>query len=615
MKHDDPSPRASESEPRGAEREPSHRYENLPLVVIAGRPNVGKSTLFNRLLHQRRTITDPTPGVTRDPVDAVWELRAAGGRARLVDTGGFKLEREGLDGLVVEKSLEALARADLILFVVDAVEVNAEDEEFALLLRKWSSKLLLVVNKADSPERDALVWTHAKWGFDPVLFVSAEHGRNIGELEEAVAARLDFERVVDVEEERPPIRLAIMGKPNTGKSTLLNRLLGEEKSIVSEVAGTTRDVVEGRFVFKGRQIVVLDTAGIRRKKKVTEAIEYYSVNRAIRTVGECDVVVLMIDAREGLTDQDKKISAFASEKGRGLVFALSKWDTMPDLKNSFEAARDKLRYFFGQMAWAPVLPLSALEGTGVDKLMNTVVNLHAQLTKRVETGRLNRAMEEWIEATPPPVGRSTRFKLRYAVQTGVNPQAFAVFVTRPEAVAEAYVSFLRNKIREELGLDKIPVLLELKESHTRVSARERINQTRENPKPAPRHLAAWEAAERKSEAPKSAERVPAPRASATREPAKGPASSSGAAKGRKGGGESQPASRISRNRKAASEAAAKGRRGSTAHESHERGGTARASPARRSRPDAVRGLKERAAASGTRRPRKPRPPRKARGAQ
>jgi GTP-binding protein len=606
MKHDDPSKSAPPDESVRLVR-----YENLPLVVIAGRPNVGKSTLFNRLLHKRRTITDPTPGVTRDPVDAVWELRGVGQRATLVDTGGFKLEREGLDGLVVEKSLAALARADLILFVVDATQVNPEDEEFALLLRKWSSKLILVVNKADSPERDALVWAHAKWGFEAVLFVSAEHGRNIGELEEAVASRLDFGSVTEVEEERAPIRLAIMGKPNTGKSTLLNRLLGEEKSIVSEVAGTTRDVVEGRFVFKGRQIVVLDTAGIRRKKKVTEAVEYYSVNRAIRTVNDCDVVVLMIDAREGLTDQDKKIAAFASEKGRGLVFGLNKWDTMPDLKNSFEASRDKLRYFFGQMAWAPVLALSAKDGTGVDKLMNSVVNLHAQLNKRVETSRLNRALEEWIEATPPPVAPRTKFKLRYAVQTSVNPQAFAVFVTRPEAVPEAYVAFLRNKIREELGLDKIPLLVELKESHTRGTARERIGQAAEAAKPDRRREAAREGAERKLEAPK-----PAGQKGAARESKAGPAAGSSAvSKESRSGGESQPASRISRNRKAASEAEAKSRRGSLARGEAAQGGTARASSARRSRPDAVRGLKERAAASGARRPRKPRPPRKARGAQ
>jgi len=441
------------------------RYENLPVVVIAGRPNVGKSTLYNRLLRKRRAITDPTPGVTRDPVDAECDLRRSGRRIRLIDTGGFKIDRQGLDALVVEKSLASLAVADLIVFLVDATEVTPEDEEFASLLRRWTPKVLLVVNKADSPERDPLVWGHLRWGFEPMMFISAEHGRNIGELEDAVVARLDFSKVREVELERAEIRVAILGKPNTGKSTLLNRLIDEEKSIVSEIAGTTRDVVEGRFQFKGRRFVVLDTAGIRRKGKVTDAVEYYSVNRAIRTVDECDVVVHLIDAKEGLTDQDKKIAAFAAEAGKGIIFALNKWDEMPDLKNSFEASRDKLRYFFGQMAWAPVLPLSAKEGMGVDKLLNMVVSVYSQLNREIETSKLNKAVESWIAATPPPVGPRTQWKLRYAVQTSASPLRFAFFVTRPEAVADAYVSFLRNKIREELGFDKVPVILELKASH------------------------------------------------------------------------------------------------------------------------------------------------------
>jgi GTP-binding protein len=448
-----------------AERSP--RYTGLPIVVIAGRPNVGKSTLFNRMLRKRRTITDPTPGVTRDPVESVCLLRDTGKPVLLIDTGGFKLEREGLDSLVVEKSLQSLERADLILFVVDAVEITPEDEEFASLLRRWGSKILLVVNKADSPERDPLVWGHAKWGFDPVLFVSAEHGRNMAELEESIVARLDFSRVQKHEPDSREIRVAIMGKPNTGKSTLLNRFLGEEKSIVSDIAGTTRDVVEGSFEWKGRRIVVLDTAGIRRKAKVTEAVEYYSVNRAIRTVDDCDVVVLMIDAQEGLTDQDKKITAFAAEKGRGVIFVLNKWDTMPDIKNGFEAARDKLRYFFGQMSYAPVLPLSAKQGTGVDKLLNAIVNVHGQLVKEIETSRLNKSVSAWIEETPPPVGPRTHFKLRYATQTSANPLRFVFFVTRPDAVKDSYISFLRNKIRDELGYDKVPLFVELRASRSR----------------------------------------------------------------------------------------------------------------------------------------------------
>ncbi len=442
------------------------RYENLPVVVIAGRPNAGKSTLYNRLLHKRKAITDPTPGVTRDPLESECLLPGTDRRVLLVDTGGFKVDREGLDDLVVEKSLAALEKADLIIFLVDCMQITPEDEEFAALLRKYAPKLLLVVNKADSPERDNMAYSHVRWGFHPVIFVSAEHGRNVDLLVSTMIPRLDFSRIREIDVERADIRLAIMGKPNTGKSTLLNRMMGEEKSIVSEVAGTTRDIVEGRFTWKGRGITVLDTAGIRKKKKVTENVEYYSVTRSIAVVERCDIVVLMIDAEEGLTDQDKKITAFAAERGRGVIFALNKWDRMPDLKNSFEASKDKLRYFFGQMAYAPVLPLSAKEGTGVDKLLNMVITIYAQLNKTIETSKVNKAAAYWLETTPPPVAPRTKFKLRYALQTGTNPQKFIFFVTKPEAVADSYVSFLRNKIRSEFSLDKVPVMLELRASRT-----------------------------------------------------------------------------------------------------------------------------------------------------
>ena len=444
---------------------PAFRYENLPIVVLVGRPNVGKSTLFNRLLGKRRAITDPTPGVTRDPIEEECELRGTDKKVIVVDTGGFKIEREGLDELVIARTLAYVERADLILFMVDAMEITPEDEEFADFLRPYAKKLILVVNKADSPERDALVWTHARWGFDPVLFISAEHNRNIDELAEAVASRLDFASVQAIEIEKADIRIAIMGKPNTGKSTLLNALLGQERSIVSPEPGTTRDIVEGRFTWKGRGITVLDTAGIRRKKKVTDNVEYYSVTRSIAVVNRADIVILLVDAEEGISDQDKKIAAFAVEAGRPVVFVLSKWDKMPKMKNAFEAARDRLRFFFGQMAFAPVVALSAKEGEGIDKLMSTVISLYSKANRAIETGRLNQAVARWIEETPPPAGPRTRFKLRYAVQASINPQRFIFFVTRPEAVAESYRSFLKNKLRLEFGLDGIPIQLELRASH------------------------------------------------------------------------------------------------------------------------------------------------------
>jgi GTP-binding protein len=440
------------------------RYENLPLVALVGRPNVGKSTLFNRLLHKRRAITDPTPGVTRDPIEEAFVFPGTDKRCRIADTGGFKLEREGLDDLVVARTLSLLRKADLVLFIVDAVDITPEDAEFAEMLRPMSDRLILVVNKADSPERDPMVWAHMRWGFPNYIFISAEHNRNIGELVEMLEKRLDFSGVRSVDVERADIRIAIMGKPNTGKSSLLNLLLGEEKSIVSDVPGTTRDIVEGRFAWKGRGILVLDTAGIRRKKKVTEDVEYYSVTRSISVVTKADIVLLMIDAKEGLTEQDKKIAAFAVDEGRGVIFVLNKWDLMPDMKNTFEASRDRLRYFFGQMAYAPVVAISAKEGTGLDKLMNTVISMYAKLNRRIETSRLNKAVGEWLEATPPPVGLATKFKLRYAVQTSMNPQKFCFFVTRPEVVPDSYISFLRNKVREEFQLDTIPVKLDLKAS-------------------------------------------------------------------------------------------------------------------------------------------------------
>ena len=448
----------------GKESSPNIRYENLPLVVLAGRPNVGKSTLFNRLLGKRKAITDAQPGVTRDPIEEECELLRTGEKICLVDTGGFKLERGGLDELVVARALAYIQRADLVIFIIDVTQITPEDEEFAVFLRPYAKKLLLVVNKADSPERDALVWEHARWGFGPMLFISAEHNRNIDKLEEAITARLDFSSVRQAEVEAADIRIAIMGKPNTGKSTLLNALVGYERSIVSPEPGTTRDIVKDHFQYEGRGFEVLDTAGIRRKKKVTDNIEYYSVTRSIRIVSHADVVVLLIDAEEGLSDQDKKIAAFAVEAGRPVVFALSKWDKMPNMKNAFEATRDRLRFFFGQMAYAPIVPISAKERKGLDKLMSVVISLYAKANKVIETSHLNQAVAEWVKETPPPASPSNRFKLRYAVQSSVNPQRFIFFVTRPEAVPESYKSFLKNKIRLDFGLDGVPIQLELRAS-------------------------------------------------------------------------------------------------------------------------------------------------------
>ncbi|GHU66907.1 hypothetical protein FACS189447_08530 [Spirochaetia bacterium] len=341
----------------------------LPTVVLAGRPNVGKSTLFNRLLHKRRAITDPTPGVTRDPV--AMDTYILGKKLTLIDTGGFKLDREtdspegDLDTLVVEKTLNALKTADIIILILEAGDLTPEDEEFIALMRPYQKRLLVAVNKTEGGRREADAWNLLSYGFEKVFMISAEHGDNIGDLEEAIAARISTNTALMVNSSDNPIRIALLGKPNTGKSTLSNRLTATSASIVSDIPGTTRDVVEGSFIWRNRNFQVLDTAGIRRRSKVNENIEYYSVNRAIKTIDDADIIFLIIDAQEGLTEQDKKIAALAHDKGRGIILVLNKWDTMPKIKNTFQAAQDRIHFLFGQMEYAPVIGVSGLDGDGV----------------------------------------------------------------------------------------------------------------------------------------------------------------------------------------------------------------------------------------------------------
>ncbi len=458
--------------------DPAKKYRKLPIVALAGRPNVGKSTLFNRLLRERRSITDPTPGVTRDPVEA--DAFIVGNPVRLVDTGGFKLEREGYDDLVIEKTIDTLERADLIVLVLEAGDPTQEDEQFIDFLRPYRDRLLVVVNKCEGGRGEAASWNLLSYGFDSILTVSAEHGDHISELEKAIIASLDFSAVEVDDDETRDIRVALIGKPNTGKSTLSNRIRGTESSIVSDVPGTTRDVVEGRFVYKKRAFAVLDTAGIRRKSKVTENIEYYSVNRAIKTLDEADIVFLMIDAQEGLTDQDKKIAALAHEKGRGIILVLNKWDTIPQVKNSFEAASDRIHFLFGQMEYAPIVPICALNGTGVDKLLDTALRMYAQLTRKVETGPLNQALEKWLEDFPPPGGAHSHFKIRYATQISSNPVRFVFFTSKPEAVGDTYVAYLRNRFRKDLGFSMIPIDIEMRGSRKDpLAARKEREQRRE----------------------------------------------------------------------------------------------------------------------------------------
>ena len=463
-------------------------------VVIVGRPNVGKSTLFNRILGRRRAITDPTPGVTRDPVEADRTIK---GRVyRLIDTGGFKLDRGGeLDEVVVRRSPDAIERASLILLVVDVTMLTPEDEAFMELLRPSADRLVLVVNKVDDVNRDDLVWNYHRYGFRRVVGVSAEHGRNLSELLELIAesagAGVGTSGVEAAAEEGATeeaateatvaketateatvaegatagseLAVAILGKPNTGKSTLMNRLSGAETSIVSPIPGTTRDVIEGGFVYRDLTVRLLDTAGIRRKSRVEERLEYYSVHRAIQSIEEASVVLLVIDSVESVTDQDKKIASLAARKGRGIVLVLNKWDMLAPVPNMREAVTDRIRFFFPALDFAPVVPISALTGDGIPSLLQAVAQVWRELNRRVDTPKLNQALKRWNDRYLPHSSGQGSFRARYLTQIGIMPLHFLLFVNRRKGFPSSWVEYLRNNLRKEFGMTHVPLDIELRE--------------------------------------------------------------------------------------------------------------------------------------------------------
>ena len=443
----------------------------LPLISIIGRPNVGKSTLFNRLIGKRRAITDPTPGVTRDPIPERWLL--SNNPVTLVDSGGVKLDKEGLDFEVSDKSLSLLGISDAIIFLMDCMDVTREDLMLIDTLRPYADKVVLVVNKVDDISRDDLVWNFFSYGYQRVVGISAAHGLGIEELEDTLLGMLDLEPVEEIPEEPESIKLAILGKPNTGKSTLMNLLTGREISIVSPIAGTTRDVMRGTFIYKGTEYTVLDTAGIRRKSKVDEDVEYYSVNRAIKTIDDADVVLLMIDITEGLSEQDKKIANLIVRRGKGVVLVLNKMDLLKGIPNEIEAIKDRVRFLFPILSFAPLQPISALNGSDIGKLLDTVWSVWKQLQKRVDTSALNTALAEWTKDNEPPRGAAGHFKVLYGTQVSAAPVRFLFFVNRIHGFPETYVSYLKNMIRRDFGFSNVPVEISLRERRRNPSLNER----------------------------------------------------------------------------------------------------------------------------------------------
>ena len=429
----------------------------VPVIAIVGRPNVGKSTLFNRLLGGRRAIVDDTPGVTRDRLYGECDWR--GRRLVLVDTGGFEPEATGIMALVRVQAERAVAEADVILFMVDAKDgLTPTDVEVAALLRKAASRpILLVVNKVDAAGQEALAADFHRLGFAEVLPISAEQGMGIGELLDAVTAQ------VSGEEARPPearaVTVAVIGRPNVGKSSLVNRILGAERVLVSPEPGTTRDAVDTRFTYHGREYILVDTAGIRAKGRIGRSVERYSVSRALAAVRRADVALILLDAVEGVTAQDTKIGGDAHEAGCASVLVVNKWDCRAGEPGAAEEFRLAVQERFKYLAYAPVAFVSAQTGDRVMHLFRLIDAVAAERERRIPTPELNAVLQEAVTRRPPPANRGRPVHVRYVTQVGVKPPTFLCFGTAAGGLHFSYLRYLENCLRKVYGFRGTPIRL------------------------------------------------------------------------------------------------------------------------------------------------------------
>jgi len=442
----------------------------LPLVALVGRPNVGKSTLFNRIVGRRLAIVEDTPGVTRDRQYA--QAQHGARRFRAVDTGGFTPQaEEQLVRAVREQAEAAIREADVIVLVVDAeAGLSGADRELATILRKGGKPVLLAANKVDSGKREAaldLGELHAL-GFD-VFPVSAEHGRGVGELLDAAAEKLPPPGAGEAAAEddlgpQPggPVRLAVLGRPNVGKSTLLNRLLGEERFVASASPGTTRDAVEESTTYHGRTFVLVDTAGLRKKRQVVDKVEVFSAQRALRAVEKADVVVVLTDATELGVEQDARIAGQAEQRGRAVILCVNKWDLVRDKEGEAKRLREVAARHLQHVGYAPLLFVSALEGTRVQRILDLAGELHDQAARRLKTPELNEWAQRMQEEHPAPLWHGYPVRFSYAYQVGVQPITIAIQCNRPQAVDDTYRRFLLNRLRERFGL-QVPVRLVLRQ--------------------------------------------------------------------------------------------------------------------------------------------------------
>jgi GTP-binding protein len=381
----------------------------------------------------------------------------------LVDTGGIRPGAGGIEALAARKSYESFGAAACIILLLDIEELTGEDEEVIASLRPCADRVIVAVNKADTGERESALGDFWALGFPRVFAVSSAHGRGCEELAEAVFGSVDFSLYGEgASGPGADITLAILGKPNTGKSTLINHFLGEERSIVSSVPGTTRDVVDGYLSCEGRVFRLLDTAGIRRKARVTENIEYYSVNRAIASIEEADVVLLLIDACQGLAEQDKKIAAQIVKKGRGVILVLNKWDLVPSGGGALTSAVEKVRFLFPVLEFAPVMAASAATGWNTEALLSRAWEIKGRLERRVETSVLNKALERWVGENPPPRDGKRQYKIKFMTQVKAAPLRFVLFVNRVGGFPASYLGYIKNRLRAGFDFADVPLEVELR---------------------------------------------------------------------------------------------------------------------------------------------------------
>jgi len=428
----------------------------LPLVALVGRPNVGKSTLFNALTRSRDALVHDQPGVTRDRHYGVCRLDEQRPFI-VVDTGGIAGDEEGLAGATARQARAAAGEADLVLFVVDGREgASALDDEILSWLRKLSRPTMLVINKMDGVNEEAVQADFARYGIADTLGVSAAHRQGIDDLLEAVFERLPEEGAGELLDNDPArMRIAFVGRPNVGKSTLVNRLLGEERMIASEVPGTTRDSIAVDLERDGRQYRLIDTAGLRRRARVEEAVEKFSAFKTLQAIEQCQVAVLMLDASEGVTDQDATVLGAILEAGKALVVAINKWDGLTDYQR--EQAEDLLSRKLGFVSWAEAVRISAKHGSGLRELFRAIHRAHASATHEFSTAEVNKALEVAYETNPPPSIRGHVSKLRYVHPGGSNPPTFIVHGTRLKVLPDSYKRYLENFFRKRFKLVGTPV--------------------------------------------------------------------------------------------------------------------------------------------------------------